>query len=185
MCERPINEDWDSLLHLLGTDKECNLFEHIHGDKDIEELTAAVIRCSAESCRYATRIDEMADSSLLNALLALLYHYTPYEYQNIPNVMRLLRTGLEKTSPRSTSEKSLEEFICRLTGKKPVSEQYSLDDIFAEIEKTEPESFAVNQYKSFRVAAKRYTFLSCANRLQALNPTLEKLSVREFCGEQD
>ena len=83
-------------------DKECNLFEHIHGDKDIEELTAAVIRCSAESCRYATRIDEMADSSLLNALLALLYHYTPYEYQNIPNVMRLLRTGLEKTSPRST-----------------------------------------------------------------------------------
>ena len=69
--------------------------------------------------------------------------------------------------------------------KKTFSEQYPLDDIFAEIEKTEPESFAVNQYKSFRVAAKRYTFLSCANRLQALNPTLEKLSVREFCDEQD
>ena len=185
MCKRRNNEDWDSLLHLLGTDKECNLFEHIHGDKDIEELTAAVIRCSAESCRYATRIDEMADSSLLNALLALLYHYMPYKYQNLPNVMRMLKVGLEETSPCSTSEESLKEFICRLTGKKPISEQCSLDDIFAEIEKTEPESFAVSQYKSFKIAAKRYTFLFCANRLQALNPTLEKLSVREFCGEQD
>ena len=184
MRKRPFNEDWNSLLHLLGTDKECNLFEHIHGDKDIEELTAAIIRCSAESCRHATRFDEITESHLLNAMLALLRYYNPPSDQNLHNVIRMLNIGAKETS-----SSSLEEFVCRITGEKTADERcLLLDSIFYELEKVEPKSFAVNQYKTFRAAAGHSInsiFCSCACRLQMLVPALEKLSVREFCDEQD
>ena len=116
MCQGSCNKDWDSILHFLRTGHECNLFEYIHGDKDIEELTAAIIRGSAEACRYATRYDELTENHLLNALFALLYHYLPCESQKISNIMRILMAG-----ERETASSSLEDFVCRITGNMPTS----------------------------------------------------------------
>lgn len=170
MCQSSYNKDWGSILHFLKTGQECDLFEHIHNDKDIEELTAAIIRGSTEACRYATRYDELTENHLLNALFALLYHYLPCEYQKLSNIMRMLIAG-----ERETASSSLEDFVCRITGDTPTS---LLDAIFAEVEKLEPGSFASAQYEIFRLAAGRGRnsyFISCIIRLQTIAPTLKNM----------
>lgn len=173
MYQSSCNKDWGSILHFLKTGQECDLFEHIHSDKDIEELTAAIIRGSAEACIHATKFDEHTEKSLLNALFALLYHYLPCESQKLSNIMRLLIAG-ERETPASSS---LEDFVCRITGDTPTCDQCSLlDAIFAEVKKVEPGSFAAVQYEIFRIAAGRGRnsyFISCIIRLQTIDPALK------------
>lgn len=130
-----------------------NPFNYIHSDKDIEVLvTTLITNTTPPDAQKGEPFWEKSETALLVALIAYLHHYTYPSQQNFSNVMRLMRAA--EISEEDSSQSS------------------TLDNIFEQIEQLEPESFAVKQYKTFKMGAGRTLksiLISCAVRLQAFD----------------
>lgn len=130
-----------------------NPFNYIHSDKDVEIMVNTLIRNTTPP--EASKGDpfwEKSETALLISLIAYLHHYTDRSCQNFTNVMRLMRSA--EINENDTSMKS------------------PLDYIFEEVEAYDPESFAVKQYKTFKMGAGKTLksiLISCAVRLQAFD----------------
>ena len=130
-----------------------NPFNYIHSDKDIEVLVTTLISNTTPPDKQGgDPFWEKSETALLVALIAYLYHYTTKNCQNFSNVMRLMRAA--DINENDSSARS------------------PLDCIFEEVEKYDPESFAVKQYKTFKMGAGKTLkgiLISCAVRLQAFD----------------
>ena len=141
-------------LNLMDIKESCcyNPFNYIHSDWDIGVLVMALISNTALSDEHENNlIWEKAETSLLFALIAYLWHYTTSDRQNFTNVLNLIRT--ENNNINNSSESTL-------------------DHIFEQAERCNPESLAVKQYKIFKICAGRTRkdiLSSCTARLQALD----------------
>ena len=130
-----------------------NPFAYIHSDKDIEVLVTTLIsNTTPPNKQGGDPFWEKSETALLVALIAYLYHYTKKADQNFSNVMRLMRQADVNENDSSS--------------------QSPLDYLFEEIESKDPESFAVKQYKTFKMGAGKTLkgiLISCAVRLQAFD----------------
>lgn len=157
--------EYGSFLEYMGYEIKCfnlthmekgnhyNPFNYIHGDKDIEILVTTLISNTTPPDKQGgDPFWEKSETALLIALIAYLYHYTAKDCQNFSGVMRLMRAA--NIDENDSSAKS------------------PLDYIFEEVEKYDPESFAVKQYKTFKMGAGKTLkgiLISCAVRLQAFD----------------
>ena len=130
-----------------------NPFRYIHSDKDIEVLVTTLISNTTPPDRQGgDPFWEKSETALLVALIAFLYHYTKPECQNFSNVMTLMRAA--DINEYDSNDKS------------------ALDYIFEEVAAAEPDSFAVKQYRTFKMGAGKTLkgiLISCAVRLQAFD----------------
>ena len=130
-----------------------NPFNYIHSDKDIEVLVTTLIsNTTPPNKQGGDPFWEKSETALLVALIAYLYHYTGRECQNFSSVMRLMRAA--NIDENDSSAKS------------------PLDYVFEAVESYDPESFAVKQYKTFKMGAGKTLkgiLISCAVRLQAFD----------------
>ena len=130
-----------------------NPFNYIHSDKDIEVLVTTLISNTTPPEKHGSDpFWEKSETALLVALIAYLYHYTEKDCQNFSSVMRLMRTA--DVDENDSSNKS------------------PLDHIFEAVEEYDPDSFAVKQYKTFKMGAGKTLksiLISCAVRLQAFD----------------
>ena len=140
-------------LNHMEKGNHYNPFNYIHNDKDIEILVTTLIsNTNPPDKQGGDPFWEKSETALLIALIAYLHHYTSKSNQNFSNVMRLMRAA--EISEEDSSAKS------------------PLDYIFDEVEKFEPESFALKQYKTFKMGAGKTLksiLISCAVRLQAFD----------------
>lgn len=140
-------------LSRMSDGNHYNPFNYIHGDKDVEILVTTLI--SNTNPPEKTGGDpfwEKSETALLVALIAYLHHYCSKSMQNFSNVMKLMRAA--EINEEDSSDKS------------------PLDYIFEEVEKKDPNSFAVKQYKTFKMGAGKTLksiLISCAVRLQAFD----------------
>ena len=141
-----------NLTHMDKGNK-YNPFNYIHSDKDIEVLVTTLISNTTPPDKQGgDPFWEKSETALLVALIAYLWHYTTKDCQNFSGVMRLMRAA--DINENDSSAKS------------------PLDYIFEEIEKYDPEAFAVKQYKTFKMGAGKTLkgiLISCAVRLQAFD----------------
>ncbi len=130
-----------------------NPFNYIHSDKDIEILvTTLIANTTPKDKQGGDPFWEKSETALLVALIAYLYHYTEKRMQNFSNVMRLLRAA--EIDENDSTQKS------------------PLDDMFDEVAEKDPDGFAINQYKTFKMGAGKTLksiLISCAVRLQAFD----------------
>lgn len=140
-------------LNHMDRGSHYNPFNYIHSDKDIEILVTTLISNTTPPDKQGgDPFWEKSETALLVALIAYLYHYTTKNCQNFSNVMRLMRAA--DINENDSSSKS------------------PLDYIFEEVEQYDPESFAVKQYKTFKMGAGKTLkgiLISCAVRLQAFD----------------
>ncbi len=101
---------------------------------------------------------------LLQALIFYLYMYCPKEEQNFSNIMKLVNA-------------------CNI---EPNEEKSQTDLLFDEIRKTDPQSIAVKQYDSFKLAAGdtlKSVLITVASRLFAFNlENVKKLTCEDTIG---
>lgn len=139
------------LVH-IGKGNRYNPFAYIRCDKDIETLSFALLGATDPSGRQdRDPFLEKSERSLLAALIAYVRYYTTQESHNFSKVIELLHIA-EKENEYSA--------------------KIHLDDIFEQIERNDPQAFAVREYKTFR----GYTYISlkkiigsCIERLQAFD----------------
>ena len=140
-------------LNHMEKGNHYNPFNYIHNDKDVEILVTTLIsNTNPPDKQGGDPFWEKSETALLVALIAYLHHYTSKVNQNFSNVMRLMRAA--EISEEDSSAKS------------------PLDYIFDEVERFEPESFALKQYKTFKMGAGKTLksiLISCAVRLQAFD----------------
>lgn len=132
-----------------------NPFRYVHPDKEEEVLT--MIDCLIENTTSSNKKGgdqfwESAEKTLLRALCYYLIKYERPEDQNWSTVMFLLRqASVDEEHPEAES---------------------NLDKLFNEVAKTEPESIAVTQYKSFKQGAGKTLksiLISCSVRLSVFD----------------
>ena len=141
-----------NLVHMEEGNR-YNPFAYIHSDKDINILALALLNASkaSEDYDYGDPFLEKPEYSLLAALIAYIHYYMAPENHNFSKVMELLHTAEKKNE---------------------YSAKIHLDDIFEQIERNDPQAFAVKNYKTFR----GHTYInpkkvidSCIERLQAFD----------------
>lgn len=144
----------------MNENSHDNPFNMIHNDKDIEVLVALLINNTTPSDKQGEDpLLVKSETALLIALIAYLYHYTTKNCQNFSNVMRLITVDINRRDEH-TSEKT------------------PLDYIFEDVEEHDPESFAVKQYKAFKMCAGKTLndiLISCAVRLTVFGFSTEVL----------
>lgn len=130
-----------------------NPFNYIEDDQDIEILVNTLIKnTTPPEQKGGDPFWEKSETALLVALIAYLFHYTNKASQNFSNVMRLMR--LAEVDENDSSAKS------------------TLDHLFDDIEERDKNSFAVKQYKTFKMGAGKTLksiLISCSVRLQAFD----------------
>ena len=158
-------KEYGSFFEYMGYNVKCfnldhmdrgnhyNPFNYIHNDKDIEVLVTTLIsNTTPPDKKGGDPFWEKSETALLVALIAFLFHYTNKASQNFSNVMRLMRAADIDENDDSAKSK--------------------LDYMFEEVEGKDPESFAVKQYKTFKMGAGKTLkgiLISCAVRLQAFD----------------
>lgn len=127
-----------------------NPFCYIRDDQDVEILVNTLIQnTTPPESKSGDPFWEKSETALLVALVAYLYHYAEKSKQTFTNVMKLLR--MADVDENNTSALS------------------QLDYLFQNAEKKDPNSFAVKQYKTFKMGAGKTLksiLISCAVRLQ-------------------
>lgn len=140
-------------LSSMEKSSHYNPFNYIHSDKDIEILVTTLIsNTNPPDKSGGDPFWEKSETALLNALIAYLHHFSAPETQNFSNVMRLMLAA--EIDENDSNAKS------------------PLDMIFDEIEDKAPESFALKQYKLFKMGAGKTLkgiLISCGVRLQAFS----------------
>ena len=140
-------------LNHMDKGSHYNPFNYIHSNKDVEILVNTLIKNTTPPDQHAgDPFWEKSETALLVSIISYLYNYTDKEQQTFTNVMNLLRAAEIKEEDA--------------TSKSP------LDYIFDAVEETDPESFAVKQYKTFKMGAGKTLksiLISAAVRLQAFD----------------
>lgn len=131
-----------------------NPLSYIRSDRDILHLTWMIVEAAGGHTRNGDPFWIQEEKLLLSALIAYLHNYTKEESQTIDNILRLLRAS--ETEEWNKDEKS------------------ALDYLFEEVEENTKDegSFAVNQYKSYHLAAagtRRGIVASCITVLENAN----------------
>ena len=140
-------------LSRMNEGNHYNPFHYIHSDKDVEILVTTLISNTTPPDKSGgDPFWEKSETALLVALISYLYHYCSKEMQNFSSVMKLMRAA--DIDENDSAQKS------------------KLDYIFDACEKEDPNSFAVKQYKTFKMGAGKTLkgiLISCAVRLQAFD----------------
>lgn len=119
-------------LSRMSEGNHYNPFRYIDSDKDIEILVTTLIsNTNPPDKTGGDPFWEKSETALLVALIAYLYHHCSPEMQNFSSVMKLMRAADIDENDSLT--------------KSP------LDYIFEDIEKSNLNDFAVEQYKTFKI----------------------------------
>ena len=126
---------------------DFNPFSYIHSDEDVVRLSNLLLSPFRPFAvdDYAHEESGRRFNVLLNSLIAYLHHYCKRELQKMEIVMKLMRAADISEDDATTKSK--------------------LDYAFEEIEAEDPESFAVQQYKVFKLNSpgiQRYIVASVA-----------------------
>ncbi|MBP8639467.1 MAG: type IV secretory system conjugative DNA transfer family protein [Oscillospiraceae bacterium] len=161
------NEGYDVIiLNLVDmTHSDCyNPFCYLHSDTDALKLVTNLI--SNTTPKKSSTNDpfwDKAETALLTAFILYLMHNAPPEEQNFPTLMYMI----ENAAAREEDENY----------KSPV------DLIFDDLERVEPESIALKEYRVFKQASGKTAksiLVSTAVRLAAFNlPALANITSRD------
>ena len=130
-----------------------NPFRYIQNDKDILKLITNLIRnTTPKGSQSSDPFWEKSETALLEALMLYLYHYAPEDEQNFTMVMEML-TYADVHEDDETYESPL-------------------DELFKQLERTDPGSLALKQYQIYKQAAGKTAksiLISVSVRLAAFN----------------
>lgn len=147
------------------TKSDCyNPFNYIRDDLGVVMMIKCLIKnTTPPTQKSGDPFWEKSEEALLQALCFYLIKYRPKEERNFSTVMRLLRAAeVNENSPN---------------GKSP------LDHLFDEVARTDPDSIALKQYKTFKMGADKTLksiLISCAVRLTVFNlKQVENLTGRD------
>ena len=125
-----------------------NPFSYVHSEKDILKLVTTLMTNTKGEGSGGDPFWEKSERLLLNALIAYLHYEAPVEEQNFATLLEMLNTM-----------QVLED-----------DEEYQnpVDLLFEDLGKKKPNSFAVRQYKFYKLAAGKTAksiLISCGARL--------------------
>lgn len=130
-----------------------NPFHYIQSDKDILKLITNLIRnTTPKGSQSMDPFWEKSETALLEALMLYLYHYAPEDEQNFTMVMEMLTYAEVKEDD--------EEY------------ESPLDELFHHLERSDPDSLTLKQYKIYKQAAGKTAksiLISVGVRLAAFN----------------
>ena len=138
-----------------------NPFFYIRDENGVKMMINCLIKnTNPQDARSGDPFWEKSETALLQALVFYLVDYCPPEMQNFSTVMNLLRMAqIDENNPMSESK---------------------LDQIFLAIERQDPNSLAVKNYKTFKMGAGRTLksiLISAAVRLTVFDfPLVKKLT---------
>ena len=151
------------LVHMDQSDR-YNPFYYVSSNEDIEDLVQAVInntpRGGKESFSFTKKY---VDIALLAAVFLYVYYYANEDDRNLAFAADLLNEEAEylnlHDAAGNDSIRDMHE-----------SDSSPLDEIFAFVRYEDPDSLAVKQYKTFKMATGYYSYRkevveSCARRL--------------------
>ena len=125
-----------------------NPFAYIHSEKDILKLVTALITNTKGEGKAGDDFWVKAETLLYTALIGYIHYEAPEEEQNLSTLVEMVNTMEVREDD--------EEF------------QNRVDLMFADLEKENPEHFAVRQYKKYKLAAGKTAksiLISCGARL--------------------
>lgn len=129
-----------------------NPLHYIHSEKDILKLVNTLISNTKGEGKSGDEFWTKAETLLYTALIGYIYYVAPYEEQNFNTLLELLNA--------SDVREDDEDYMS------PV------DMLFRDLERKEPDHFAVRQYKKFKMAAgktMKSVLISCGARLAAFD----------------
>ena len=111
-----------------------NPFNYIHSDKDVTVLVTTIIaNTTPPNQKAGDPFWEKTEITLLNAVIAFLYRYASKDKQNFTSVMNMIRAAEVNEQDDSYQSK--------------------LDLMFEKIAVSDPNSFALKQYRNFKQGA--------------------------------
>ena len=125
-----------------------NPFAYIHGETDILKLVTTLIANTKCEGKGGDEFWEKAEKLLYTALIGYIYYEAPEEEQNFSTLLEMINAMEVREDD--------EEF------------KNAVDLMFDELEKKDPEHFAVRQYKKYKLAAGKTAksiLVSCGARL--------------------
>ena len=125
-----------------------NPFAYIHEEKDILKLVTALMTNTKGEGQGGDPFWDKAERLLLVSLIAYLHYEAPVEEQNFATLLEMLNT-MQVSEDDETY-------------------QNPVDLLFEDLEKKKPNSFAVRQYKLYKLAAgktEKSILISCGARL--------------------
>ena len=125
-----------------------NPFAYLHSEKDILKLVTALIANTKGEGKTGDDFWVKAETLLYTALIGYIHYEAPEEEQNLSTLVEMVNTMEVREDD--------EEF------------QNQVDLMFADLEKENPEHFAVRQYKKYKLAAGKTAksiLISCGARL--------------------
>ena len=125
-----------------------NPFAYIHSEKDILKLVTVLIANTSGDSKGADPFWTKAETLLYTALIGYLYYKAPVEEQNFSTLVSMIN--------RMEVHEDDDEF------------KNEIDLLFDALAETEPEHFAVRQYKKYKLAAGKTAksiLVSCGARL--------------------
>lgn len=141
-----------------------NPFDYIRDDLGVVMMVKCLIANTTPPGRKGgDPFWEKSEEALLQALCFYLIHHRPKKYHNFTTVMELLRAAVvDDANPNAKS---------------------SLDRMFDDVEKIDPTSIALKQYKTFKMGAEKTIksiLISCSVRLTVFNiKQIENLTCRD------
>ena len=123
-------------------------FAYLHSEKDILKLVTALIANTKGEGKAGDDFWVKAETLLYTALIGYIHYEAPEEEQNLSTLVEMVNTMEVREDD--------EEF------------QNQVDLMFADLEKENPEHFAVRQYKKYKLAAGKTAksiLISCGARL--------------------
>ena len=139
----------------MGSSNHYNPFMYIRDDLGVRMMIECLIRnTTPDGASKGDPFWEKSEIVLLQAICYYLYHLCPKSEQNFTNVMRLIR--LAKVSEEDENMES------------------TLDKMFANLEKQDPNHIAVKNYHTFKVGAGKTLksiLISVLTRLSAFDLT--------------
>ncbi|SFQ23139.1 type IV secretion system protein VirD4 [Butyrivibrio proteoclasticus] len=129
-----------------------NPLRYIHSEKDILKLVNALISNTKGEGKSGDEFWTKAETLLYTAYIGYIYYVAPYEEQNFNTLLELINA--------SDVREDDEDYMS------PV------DMLFRDLERKDPNHFAVRQYKKFKIAAgktMKSVLISCGARLAAFD----------------